>query len=186
MKKLANMPNILTVSRILLIPAIVFCFYMDSTPGDIIILSIFVFCCITDFLDGYFARAYKQTTKFGQILDPIADKALISTTILFLVGFHKISSLSIIPASIILCREVMTSEIRDIILAEKKQFITSVSAKWKTAIQMLSITIILMAQLIPNDRNILLIGEGLFWISSVVALFSGILYYIKHWPSISS
>lgn len=185
MNKLVNMPNILTVFRILLIPVIIFCFFLQSITGNIIILSVFVFCCVTDFLDGYFARIFKQTTKLGQILDPIADKALVSATILFIVGFQKISHSAMIPACIILCREVMTSEIRDIVFAANKQFKTSVSAKWKTAIQMLSIIIILTAQLIPNN-NILLIGEILLWISSVIALVSGIAYYLKYWDSIVS
>lgn len=186
MNKLINTPNILTVSRIILIPVIVFCFFMQSTSGNAIVLAIFVFCCITDFLDGYFARAYKQTTKLGQILDPIADKVLISTTILFLAGFQKISSLTLIPACLILCREVMISEIRDIVFAQKKQFTTSVAAKWKTAVQMFSIATILTAQLLPNNGNILIIGEALFWFSSIISLFSGISYYIRHWSSITS
>ena len=180
------MPNILTISRIILIPVIMFSFFMQSKIGNILVVSMFVFCCITDFLDGYFARIYKQTTKFGQVLDPIADKALIATTLLFIIGFHKVSIISIIPASIILCREVMISEIRDIVFTQNKPFTTSSIAKYKTFVQMLSLIFILVAPLIHHNNQIFLTtGEILLWISAGMALISGASYYIRHWESIS-
>lgn len=185
MKRILTVPNILTVLRVFMIPVLVFLFFADQKKSAIPILIIFVLCCITDFLDGYFARTYKQTTKFGQILDPIADKALIATIILYLVGFQKISQISIIPCVIIMCREVMISEIRDIVSSSKKSFKTSYIAKWKTALQMLAITIVLFAWTLDGVYHevFLNIGEIMLWGSSIIAVFSGVSYYMRYWDS---
>lgn len=187
MNKLFNLPNGLTVSRIALLPVLGLCFFFQTSLSNIIILSVFIFCCLTDFFDGYFARAYEQTTKLGQILDPIADKALIAVSLLFIIGFRWVSEFSMIPACVILCREVTTSEVRDVVLAQNKSFVTSKIAKLKTALQMTSISTILAAPLFKGCSPLIQnIGEALLWTSSVVALFSGISYFFKHWKSISS
>ncbi len=187
MNKIFNIPNILTFSRIFMIPVLVILFFIESYTSSILILIIFILCCITDFLDGYIARIYKQTTKLGQILDPIADKALISTSILFLVGFDKISKFSIIPCIIIMCREVMISEIRDVIISSKISFKTSKTAKWKTTFQMFAISIILLSNTFQNNLKFptLYTGETLLWISSIIAIISGIAYYQRYWKSMT-
>jgi cardiolipin synthase len=135
-----------------------------------------LFCCLTDYLDGYYARAYKQTSKLGQVLDPLADKVLISISILFIVGFGLVSRISIIPASIVLCREIIISGVRDGVLASNGAFSTSRMAKWKTSTQMLSIILILTASAIGSAR-IKLWGEWTLWASSAIAVASGIMYY---------
>jgi CDP-diacylglycerol--glycerol-3-phosphate 3-phosphatidyltransferase len=164
----------------LFIPVIALSFFLCQK----LILGVFILASITDFLDGYFARAYKQTTTLGQILDPIADKALIATTILLMVGFQKISQLAMIPSCIILCREILVSEIRNVTLLDNKQFETSISAKWKTAIQMVSIICILSANTFPNCLFVATIGEILLWIAAIVAVHSGIFYFQNYLHSI--
>ncbi|MDR1488312.1 MAG: CDP-diacylglycerol--glycerol-3-phosphate 3-phosphatidyltransferase [Holosporales bacterium] len=177
MNKVLNFPNILTISRIALIPAIATAFYMNYST---IVFIVFAFCCLTDFLDGYIARAYKQTTRFGQVLDPISDKALIATTIIFIVWFHEISMLSMIPASLILCREVMVSEVRGIVISEKKKFKTTKIAKWKTTFQMLSLGFITFSRIFDYNGVIVITGEVFLWIASVMAIVSGASYYRRH------
>jgi cardiolipin synthase len=148
---------------------------MNSRNGLIVSLSIFIFCCATDYLDGYYARTHKQITKIGQMLDPLADKILIAITILFIVGFNMVSQYSLIPASIILCREIIISGVRDVSERSGYGFKTSKLSKWKTVTQMISMALILFSEII-NSKNILCIGEILLWLASVIAVISGLIY----------
>src|SRR5476649_2618325 len=93
-----TLPNLLTFARIALIPVLVGLFYFDRPWSHWIAASFFVVACITDYLDGYFARTLKQTTRFGIFLDPVADKLLVAATLLMLVGFNRIQGISLIPA----------------------------------------------------------------------------------------
>ena len=182
MNRIITIPNLLTISRMAILPFFMLAFFLRSNFGDISALCIFLFCCITDYLDGYLARTYKQTTNLGQILDPLADKVFISITILFIVGFSKISTISIIPAAIILCREIIISGVRDAAISNKKNFTTSKLSKWKTATQMMSISLILISDTCSHQfRGIVSVsGEILFWISSIVSIISGISYCKIH------
>lgn len=179
MNNFFTLPNTLTLSRMFLLPLFALGFFLESKLGKTISLSIFVFCCITDYLDGYYARAYKQATKIGQMLDPLADKIVVSIAILFIVGFHLISKYAIIPASIILCREVIISGVRDATEFSGKNFKTSFLSKCKTATQMLSIAVVLFAAIIESVI-VSKAGEAILWISSVIAIISGALYCKKH------
>jgi cardiolipin synthase len=163
------------MSRVFLLPFFALGFFLERKLGLLISSIIFTFCCITDYLDGYYARTYSQTTKIGQILDPLADKILISISLLFITGFGLIDSITIIPASIILCREIIISGVRE----GADNFSTSKLSKWKTAIQMLAITIILFANFAENEEfNIW--GEVMLWGSSGMAIASGMGYYKKY------
>ena len=177
--KLLTVPNILTISRMLLLPFFAFGFFMQSKAGLIISLSVFVFCCISDFLDGYYARAYKQTSKLGQMLDPLADKIVVSIALLFTVGFHIVSNYAIIPASVILCREIIISGIRDATEFSGHSFKTLFLSKFKTATQMLAISIAIAAT-IMQSQLFSIIGEILLWISSIIAIVSGCVYCKRH------
>lgn len=179
MNNLFNIPNILTLSRICLLPFFVGCFFINSKLGLILALIIFVFCCITDYFDGYYARAHKQTTKLGQMLDPLADKILISITILFIVGLKMVSNYTIIPAAIILCREIIISGVRDAAEFSGKNFKTSYLSKCKTATQMLSLSLIIFSNII-NSNCLLKIGAAMFWISAIIAIISGVIYCKLH------
>ncbi|MDR0744392.1 MAG: CDP-diacylglycerol--glycerol-3-phosphate 3-phosphatidyltransferase [Holosporales bacterium] len=174
-----NIPNILTMSRIIILPFFAFCFFLQSQFGIYLTLCIFLLCCLTDFLDGYYARAYRQTTKLGQMLDPMADKILISVAILFIVGFKFVSVFSLIPAAIILCREIIISEIRDIASVSRKIFKTSKLAKLKTASQMLAIALLIYSKAIDSVA-LSVIGELLLWGASLASIISGIRYYRQH------
>ncbi|MDR1333090.1 MAG: CDP-diacylglycerol--glycerol-3-phosphate 3-phosphatidyltransferase [Holosporales bacterium] len=175
MNRISTVPNILTISRVLLLPVFALGFFMETKNGMILALAVFVLCCITDYLDGYYARAYKQTTKFGRILDPLADKILVAIAILFLIGFNIMSRLSIIPAAVILCREVIISGIRDATEAAGDCFKTTILAKWKTAMQMLAISIVIFANVIESE-TVSVVGEAMLWGSAVIAVCSGLIY----------
>lgn len=174
-----TVPNTLTISRMVLLPFFALGFFLNSKLGLTLSLLIFVACCITDYLDGYYARAYKQSTKLGQMLDPLADKIVVSIAILFIVGFRIVSIHAIIPAAIILCREVIISGIRDATEFSGHNFKTSFLSKCKTATQMLSISIVLLAA-ITEGKTTAFIGESLLWISSLIAIVSGLLYCKHH------
>ena len=179
MKDFFTVPNTLTVSRMFLLPFFALGFFLDSRFGLTVSLSVFIFCCITDYLDGYYARVYKQSTKLGQMLDPLADKIVVSIAILFIVGFHVVSKYAIIPSAVILCREVIISGIRDATEFSGRNFKTSFLSKCKTATQMLSISTVLFGSIITS-QSISLIGEAMLWISSVIAIISGLIYCKKH------
>jgi cardiolipin synthase len=180
-RSLLTLPNILTLSRIVLIPVMIFCFFLKNLLGTIGALSIFVFCSISDFLDGYLARAFKQMTKLGQILDPIADKLLITTTLILVIGFGLVSRWATIPAAIIMCREIMVSEIREAALSMETDFKTSWLAKWKTATQMIAICTILSTPFFPWTSSLSILGEVLLNIAAMLAIYSAILYFKEHW-----
>jgi cardiolipin synthase len=163
------------MSRVFLLPFFAVGFFLERRLGLLVSSVIFTFCCITDYLDGYYARTYSQTTKIGQILDPLADKILISVSLLFISGFGLINSITIIPASIILCREIIISGMREGV----DSFNTSKLSKWKTTIQMLAIVLILSASFAENNE-LKTCGEVMLWGSSGMAIASGLVYYKKY------
>ena len=182
MKKLINIPNMLTISRVVLLPFFILAFFLHSSFGSILAIGIFVFCCLTDYFDGYYARAHKQTTKFGQFLDPLADKVFVSITLLFIAGFGKISTISLLPAAVILCREIVISGVRDAATSNNSDFVTSNLSKWKTATQMISIGIILLADVFHGNWQfgLTVVGECIFWFSAFISVISGVRYFNKY------
>lgn len=176
MSNVLNIPNILTLSRIVLLPGFIGGFYMRSNAGFVLSFVVFVICCITDYLDGYLARAYKQTTEIGKWLDPLADKVLVLVAVLYMIGFNMISQYSLIPVAITVCREVIISSLRGRILTCNSDFKTSLLAKCKTAFQMTALAVIFIAHIL--DFQILrYVGEVLLWCSALLAILSGIQYF---------
>ena len=113
------------------------------------------------------------------MLDPLADKIVVSIALLFVVGFHIVSSYAIIPASVILCREIIISGIRDATEFSGRSFKTLFLSKFKTATQMLAISIAITAMILQSQL-LLTIGEILLWISSIIAIVSGCIYCKRH------
>ena len=178
MSQILNIPNILTMSRIVLLPGFMGGFYVESQLGLIISFVIFIICCITDYLDGYIARTYKQTTKIGKMLDPLADKILILISILYIVGFGMVSKSTLIPAAITLCRELIITGLRESVTTSGKNFNTSYISKCKTASQMIAISVIFISYILKINSCII-IGEVLLWLSSLLAIISGLKYFTK-------
>lgn len=172
---MATLPNILTLLRIGLIPAVIVSFYIDTPTWRWIAVLAYSSACITDFLDGYLARRLSQMSQLGQFLDPIADKLLVATTLLFLAGFDKISHFSIIAAAIILCREIMISGLREHLSAIKITLPVSRLAKWKTFIQMSAIGILLISDASSTGfyRGM---GEVFLWIAAILTVITAFDY----------
>lgn len=179
MYQLLTIPNLLSLSRIALLPAFMLGFHISHKWGLLLSFCIFVLCSLTDYFDGYFARLYKQTTKLGKLLDPLADKILVSVSILYLIGFNMVSKYALIPASITLCRELIVTSLRKTIEYNGTNFKTSYLAKCKTALQMTSIALIFLSKIIES-KNGIVFGEILLWISAWLATMSGVKYLLNY------
>ena len=118
---LTNLPNLLTLSRIGAIPLLIVTFYLGSPVGNWSGLGILVLAGLTDYLDGYFARAWSQQSLIGKFLDPIADKLLVAALILMLVATARIDGLAILPAIVILCREILVSGLREFLAGVRSE-----------------------------------------------------------------
>ena len=191
-----NIPNILTIMRIILIPVLIISFYIPSKITNLVVAILFMIASITDYFDGYLARYYKIQSNFGRCFDPIADKLLVSVPLLMLVNFANGNILILIPAIIIICREVLVSGLREFLAGLQVSVPVTRLAKWKTAIQMMAITALLLAskgstytftqimELLKADqyiRTILsgqveLIGTILLNISAILTMITGYIY----------
>lgn len=170
------LPNILTMSRIFAIPFIVGCFFVDEFWAHLAATILFVVACITDFFDGYFARQWKQVSAFGRFLDPVADKLLVSTILLMLSGTGIISGVNLVAAAIILAREIIVSGLREFM--SEMQMIIPVTryAKWKTAMQMGSISCLLCSAMFPQVEMLKQTGIVLLWMAVIMTVFTGARY----------
>ncbi len=138
-----NVPNVLTVLRLLAAPAVALLFLYFTRPwADWFALVLFVGAAATDWFDGYLARSWKQTSKFGAMLDPIADKAMVVIALMVLVAYSSLSHLLVLPAAIILFREVFVSGLREFLGDVAGSLKVTRLAKWKTAAQMVAITVL--------------------------------------------
>jgi cardiolipin synthase (CMP-forming) len=178
MSKMSSMqsttiPNLLTFARIALVPVVVTLFYFDRPLSNWIAASIFMIACVTDYLDGYFARTLKQTTQFGVFLDPVADKLLVAATLLMLVGFGRIQGLSLIPAVIILCREILVSSLREFLAEVHVALPVTRLAKWKTALQMGALSLLIIEHIPGIPLPIEQIGLVGLWIAAFLTLRTG-------------
>tara|TARA_B100001778_G_C18490717_1_gene584935 strand:+ start:79 stop:666 length:588 start_codon:yes stop_codon:yes gene_type:complete len=180
-----KIPNILTIGRIIIVPIFVLSFYIPGVVGDLVPFFLFVVASFTDFLDGLIARLYKEESKLGELLDPIADKILVAAALVLLVMNGIIKNLEVIAAIIILTREILISGLREF-LAKRKELtlpVTSLS-KFKTFIQMFSIAMLLTGETgnkIINfqDYNAQTIGIILLWIAAFLTLYTGYDYLRK-------
>src|SRR6056300_283723 len=108
-----KIPNILTIGRIILVPILVFVFFVPGPLGDWLACGIFIIASFTDFVDGFLARLLKQQSRLGEMLDPIADKIIVVTALVLLVKNDVIAEINIVAAVIILCREILVSGLRE-------------------------------------------------------------------------
>jgi cardiolipin synthase len=184
-----NIPNLLTYGRILAVPLIVLCFFVEgklaiSDTARWVALWIFVIASITDFLDGYLARIWNQTSNIGRMLDPIADKLLIASILLLVAADQTIAGWSLWAAIIILCREILVSGLREYLAALKVSVPVTRIAKWKTTAQMVAIAFLLAGpagdEILPYTTQI---GIVLLWVAALLTIYSGYDYFragLKH------
>jgi CDP-diacylglycerol--glycerol-3-phosphate 3-phosphatidyltransferase len=140
-----NLPNTLTVLRLLAAPGVAVMFLYFHRPwADWFALALFIGAAITDYFDGYLARLWKQESKFGAMLDPIADKAMVVIAIMVLTGYSGMNPWLILPATVILFREVFVSGLREFLGAKAGTLKVTRLAKWKTTAQMLAIAVLFL------------------------------------------
>jgi cardiolipin synthase len=172
-----TLPNILTLSRVAVIPLFVGLFFLETATGQWIAWGVFTFAAITDFFDGYLARARGQLSAFGTFLDPVADKLLVASALLMMVGFGQIDGLAILPAVIILCREILVSGLREYLAGVSVGLPVSKLAKWKTTIQMVAIGILIVGDAahptISETTPVREIGEAGLWAAAIITLITG-------------
>lgn len=168
-----GLANQLTLLRIAAIPVIVALFYLQSPLGSWLACGLFTIAAVTDFFDGYVARTWRQQSAFGRFLDPIADKLLVSATLLMLVGFGQIKGLVILPALVILCREILVSGLREFLAEVRVGVPVSQLAKVKTVLQMVAIGFLIVGDAGPSWLPVRLIGDGGLWIAAVLTLVTG-------------
>ena len=138
-----QIPNILTIGRIIIVPVFVLTFFIPGFFGDLIPFFLFVLASFTDYLDGLLARLFKEESKLGELLDPIADKIIVAAALILLVMNNTIKNYEVIAAIIILTREILISGLREFLAKAKVSMQVTGLAKLKTFLQMLSIAILL-------------------------------------------
>lgn len=175
-KEFLRLPNLLTLSRIFSIPFIVLCFYFDGFLAHLTAAVLFVIACLTDFFDGYFARQRKQVSAFGRFLDPVADKILVAGILLMLSGFGFISGVNLIAALVILVREILVSGLREFMSEMRLIIHVTRYAKWKTAMQMVSIACLLSSAMFPKFIELKQAGIVFLWFAAIMTLFTGARY----------
>jgi cardiolipin synthase len=190
-KRAFNLPNMLTYGRILAVPLIVLCFFIEGTLQSTdfarwTAFFLFALASITDFLDGYLARIWNQTSNIGKMLDPIADKLLISVCLLLMAADTEktIAGWSLWAAIIILCREILVSGLREYLADLKVSVPVTRIAKWKTTVQMLALGFLLAGpagdKILPYTTQI---GITLLWIAALLTIYTGYDYFragLKH------
>lgn len=168
-----NIPNSLTLLRIILIPIFVVVLVLRIPYGDLLAAAIFIIAAFTDSLDGYLARKYKQVTKLGIILDPIADKLLITAALICLVELGRISGWI---AIVILGREFAVSGLRAVKAEEGVIIPASKLGKLKTISQIMAVILIFMENIFPVFKGI---GQWAMYIAVVITIVSGVDYFYK-------
>jgi cardiolipin synthase (CMP-forming) len=174
--KAFSLPNILTYGRLVAVPAVVaLLFWPEDYWSRWFALAIFVVAAITDYLDGYLARAYAQQSVLGRMLDPIADKLLVAACLLMLVADGTIRGVWPLSAAIvILCREILVSGLREFLAELKVSVPVSRVAKWKTTFQLVSLGFLVAG---PAGETILpgtvAIGTVMLSVAALLTLYTG-------------
>lgn len=171
-----HLPNLLTLFRILVIPALVGSFYLEGGLSNWLGFTLFTIAGITDFFDGYLARQLNSTSALGRFLDPIADKLLVAAALLMMVAFDRIVGLTILPALIILCREILVSGLREFLAELKVRVPVTYLAKWKTTAQLLALGFLLVGEAAPAAIPAVLIGDILLWLAGLLTIQTGYVY----------
>lgn len=183
-----SLPNILTYARIAAIPVVVGCIYAQSIlDGPLwlrwVAVAVFIAAGVTDYLDGYYARAWNQQSAFGRMLDPIADKLLVASCLLMLAADGIIHGWSLWAAIVILCREILVSGLREYLAALRVSVPVTKLAKWKTTMQLVAIGFLLAGEAgdeavrVTAFVTVTQIGLLLLWASALITIYTGYDYF---------
>ncbi len=183
-----TIPNILTVARLIAVPLLPLAYLIFDRPtADWLAVVIFVVASLTDYLDGYLARALKLESLFGAAMDPIADKALVLIALLLLTGYGGLTAWIILPAAAIVYREVFVSGLRETLGDKARALKVTKLAKWKTASQMVAITLLFAKGVLEyggksGDVWVAGLGVLLLWVAGVLTVITGWDYFQKALP----
>jgi len=183
-EKKINIPNLLTMIRMWAIPLIVLTFFFKASSANHSALwawvgvVLFTIAGITDYLDGYLARHWNQLSRFGRVLDPIADKLLVGSILIMLAWEGRLGGVMVLPAVIILCREILVSGLREFLAEIKVGCPVTRLAKWKTACQMVALPVLMVS----NEAGCLntfftILGAILFWTAAFLTIMTGYDYW---------
>ncbi|MFC0283199.1 CDP-diacylglycerol--glycerol-3-phosphate 3-phosphatidyltransferase [Camelimonas abortus] len=170
-----SLPNLLTYARLVAVPAVAGClFWPQEHAMRWAALAIYVLAAVTDYLDGYFARAWSQQSAIGRMLDPIADKVLVAASLLMLCASGDIAGWSLWAAIIILAREILVSGLREFLAGLHVSVPVSTVAKWKTTLQLVAVGFLIVGPagdaVLPASSSI---GVILLWAAALLTLYTG-------------
>ncbi|PRY93590.1 CDP-diacylglycerol--glycerol-3-phosphate 3-phosphatidyltransferase [Hasllibacter halocynthiae] len=206
-----NLPNVLTFGRLVAAPALPLAYVLLPAPwADLVGLILFSAAAITDYVDGQLARRWGQVSRFGAMLDPIADKAMVVTAVAILFGLYGLDLAIVVPATLILFREVFVSGLREFLGADAGKLAVTRLAKWKTTAQLVSIGFLLAARMFEGALGLQIdaaeargaleelpflvdatawlatatfwIGLALFWVAGILTAVTGWDYFAKARP----
>ncbi len=202
-----TVPNVLTTFRLLAAPGVVVMFLYFARPwADWFAMLLFIGSAVTDYFDGYLARLWKQETRFGAMLDPIADKAMVVIALLVITGFSGMNPWILLPATVIIFREIAVSGLREFLGGHAGGLAVTSLAKYKTFTQMIALTVLFATGVFEHSaagRGVGLdegavagvgavyalaahwswwFGTVLLWISAVLTLVTGLEYFGKARP----
>lgn len=178
-----DLPNLLTISRILAIPLLVLLVAMQTPWGDMAACAVFSAAAITDYFDGKIARERRAESDFGRMLDPIADKLLVGAALMLLAGYQRLSEVALLPAIVILLREILVSGLREYLAGLRVGLPVTRLAKWKTGFQMGALGVLLAGD---SGAGVIglgvlpvgLIGELMLWTAAGLTLLTGWDYWV--------
>jgi CDP-diacylglycerol--glycerol-3-phosphate 3-phosphatidyltransferase len=174
-----SLPNLLTLSRIFAVPILVFLLWRPAPLDYAITFVLYCIVGITDYFDGYLARAWGNISKLGQFLDPIADKIMIGAVLIMLISSRKanpvpeIAGLNIIPALVILLREIIVSGLREYLAGLRVSVPVSALAKWKTTFQLIALGALILGGAVPDQPWVHQVGIVCLWVAAALTLVTG-------------
>ena len=174
-----TLPNLLTLSRILAVPILVFLLWRPQPIDYAITFVLYCVVGITDYFDGYLARAQGRISRLGQFLDPIADKIMVAAVLMMLISSRKsnpvpeIDGLNIIPALVILLREIIVSGLREYLALLNVSVPVSRLAKWKTTLQLIALGALILGGAAPNQPWVHEVGIISLWVAAGLTLVTG-------------
>jgi cardiolipin synthase len=175
---MTDLPNLLTISRIAVIPLMMLLAAFHTPWGDLGACIVFGLAGITDYFDGKLARDRKQTSDLGRMLDPIADKLLVASALMLLVGTERLSAAALYPAIVIMLREILVSGLREYLAGIRVGLPVTALAKWKTGVQMGALGALLAGEgsaalLGIPWLPVSIIGEAMLWAAAALTLVTG-------------